>query len=86
MRVSVCSPRLIEANGKPGCPDLSAPHSLFPLPPFKGWSLANEMLIMGRKITAQEALAAGLVSTLIEADTQSAFLQQVNFPILPLCV
>ena len=45
----------------------------------QGWSLANEMLIMGRKLSAEEALSAGLVSTLITAHSHEAFLQQVCF-------
>ncbi|CAN0124234.1 unnamed protein product [Laminaria digitata] len=45
---------------------------------YKGPSLANEMLIMGRKLSAQEALSAGLVSTLVAADSQQAFMQQVK--------
>lgn len=44
----------------------------------QGWSLANEMLIMGRKLSAQEALAAGLISTLVTAETEGDFLRQVG--------
>eukprot|EP00904_Undaria_pinnatifida_P002900 jgi/Undpi1/12610/HiC_scaffold_6.g02279.m1 len=47
-------------------------------PKIMGWSLANEMLIMGRKLSAKEALSAGLVSTLITAHSHEAFLQQVK--------
>lgn len=46
----------------------------------QGWSLANEMLVTGRKLGAQEALASGLVSTVIAAETEGAFLAQASFP------
>lgn len=61
------------------------PHAAPSIPPHppgsfeKGWSLANEMLVMGRKLSAQEALATGLVSTLVTADTEVAFLRQASF-------
>ena len=47
-------------------------------PVSQGWSLANEMLIMGRKLSAQEARASGLVSTVVMADTEEAFLSQAS--------
>lgn len=47
----------------------------------QGWSLANEMLVMGRKLSAEEALAAGLVSRVITADSKEAFLLQVTPPL-----
>ncbi len=45
----------------------------------QGWSLANEMLVTGRKLGAQEALASGLVSTVIAAETEGSFLAEVSF-------
>eukprot|EP00752_Nemacystus_decipiens_P009762 g8718.t1 len=47
-------------------------------PEILGWPLANEMLVMGRKLNAQEAQASGLVSTVVLADTEKAFLLQVK--------
>lgn len=44
----------------------------------KGMSLSNEMLILGRKLSAQEALASGLVSTVVTADSREAFLLQAS--------
>eukprot|EP00903_Cladosiphon_okamuranus_P010535 g9965.t1 len=47
-------------------------------PEILGWSLANEMLIMGRKLGAREAQASGLVSEVVTAETEEAFLSQVK--------
>ncbi|CAN0264817.1 unnamed protein product [Pylaiella littoralis] len=47
-------------------------------PEVMGMSLSNEMLILGRKLSAQEALASGLVSTVVTADSREAFLLQVK--------
>ncbi|CAM9225213.1 unnamed protein product [Scytosiphon promiscuus] len=47
-------------------------------PEILGWPLANEMLVMGRKLTAREALSSGLVSTVVSADSESEFLEKVK--------
>ncbi|CAN0544786.1 unnamed protein product, partial [Ectocarpus sp. 12 AP-2014] len=44
------------------CSSLTFPETL-------GLARANDMLIMGRKLSAQEALSSGLVSTVVMADT-----------------
>ncbi|CAN0491570.1 unnamed protein product, partial [Ectocarpus sp. 8 AP-2014] len=44
------------------CSSLTFPETL-------GLARANDMLIMGRKLSAQEALSSGLVSTVVTADT-----------------
>ncbi|CAN0347845.1 unnamed protein product [Ascophyllum nodosum] len=48
------------------------------LPAILGWSLANEMLVMGRKLTGAEALSSGLISQLTYAETAEVFLQQAS--------
>lgn len=36
------------------------------------------MLVLGRKLSADEALSAGLVSTVLRADTEEEFLAKVS--------
>lgn len=45
---------------------------------LQGWALANDMLVLGRKLTADEALRAGLVSRVLTADTREGFLYQAR--------
>ncbi|CAN0061535.1 unnamed protein product [Ectocarpus sp. 6 AP-2014] len=56
------------------CSSLTFPETL-------GLARANDMLIMGRKLSAQEALSSGLVSTVVTADTEKDFLMQASGPV-----
>ncbi|CAM9301813.1 unnamed protein product [Ectocarpus fasciculatus] len=56
------------------CSSLTFPETL-------GLARANDMLVMGRKLSAQEALSSGMVSTVVTADTEKDFLIQASGPV-----
>lgn len=60
--IRIATPRLRIGNPEPGLAILAAAGATWRLPAIVGEGLANEMLLTGRILTADEALTAGLVS------------------------